>query len=82
MFGVGGNSGLVDGRGRCELLVDGEVEVVLDVGGGVGGTIRDGMKSLGRGKKRFIPSGRSDAVSDLPYDLGVRMYDQDGGCHV
>ena len=87
VMGVGGArlaSGTDAGRGRCGMIddvdVDGEVEV--DDAGGVGRDCKAGTTSLGRGKNRTRPSGNWAAEMLLPYAFGVRMYEEDGACHV
>lgn len=43
------------------------------VGGGEGCATRQGMESVGRGKKRTMPRESSAVVMDFPNDLGVEM---------
>ena len=63
-----------------DVEADGEVEV--DDAGGVGRDCRAGTTSLGRGKNRTRPSGSCAGEMLLPYAFGVRMYEEDGACHV
>lgn len=43
------------------------------VGGGEGRVTREGIESVGRGKKRTMPRESWGGVMDLPNDLGVEM---------
>lgn len=69
-----------EGNGRCEIGAPDTVSV--EVGGGEVAKTSDGMESEGKGKKRVMPWGSSSFVIVLPYDLGVRTYDDVGVCHV
>ena len=50
--------------------------------GGVKGNASEGIASDGRGKKRMMPRGNWEGRRDFPKDLGVRIYDRVGACHV
>jgi len=73
--GIGGELKL-DGAGRWigRRLETGEDVAVEDgEGGEVGGGIKAGMMSVGRGKNRIMPSGNCETVIDFPYAFGVMM---------
>lgn len=48
-------------------------ETASAVGGGEGRVTREGIESVGRGKKRTMPRESWGGVMDLPNDLGVEM---------
>lgn len=48
-------------------------ETASAVGGGEGRVTREGIQSVGRGKKRTMPRESWGGVMDLPNDLGVEM---------
>lgn len=65
-------------RGRCGAIVASPESVLrvcgeVAVGGGDGGRTREGITSVGEGKKRIGAVGRVETERDLPNDLGVKM---------